>query len=311
MFNFEEGTMPDRRRGMRRKSNWFEVLTIAGFLLGSCGMAAAQGSQGSQSGQAGQSQPPAQSSDKSKTPDVTPLTLDSAPPPVNAEEDAAFKAFQAVPMSDTKQKIQLGEAFLQKYPETRYKSGVYSLLAFAYLQDGQIQKMQEYGEKEIALVPNDVSTLALLAQTLPRSIHSGTPQADAEQLLSKAEHYSKQAIEITPTIPKPANMTDEAFAAAKNQNLAMAHGGLGLVYIRRGKNAEAITELDEAVKVDPNPDPVNYYLLGMANKGTSHFDDAITAFNKCAAMAGPMQATCKAQADETKKKSSTELSAPK
>ncbi len=144
---------------MRRKSNWLEVLTIAGFLLGSCGMAAAQGSQGSQSGQGGQSQPPAQSSDKSKTPDVTPLTLDSAPPPVNAEEDAAFKAFQAVPMSDAKQKIQLGEAFLQKYPETRYKSGVYSLLAFAYLQDGQIQKMQEYGEKEIALVPNDVSTL--------------------------------------------------------------------------------------------------------------------------------------------------------
>ena len=106
-------------------------------------------------------------------------------------------------------------------------------------------------------------------------------------------------------------MTDEAFAAAKNQDLAMAHSGLGLVYIRRGKNAEAISELDEAVKVDPNPDPVNYYLLGMANKGTSHFDDAITAFNKCAAMPGSMQAVCKAQVDDTKKKSSTELSAPK
>ena len=297
---------------MRRKSNlWFEALTIAGLLLGSCGMAAAQGSQGSQSGQGGQSQPPAQSSDKPKTPDVTPLSLDSAPPPVNAEEDAAFKAFQAVPTSDPKQKIQAGEAFLQKYPETRYKSGVYGVLAFVYLQDGQVQKMQEYGEKEIALAPNDVSTLALLAQTLPRSIHAGTPQTEAAQLLVKAEQYSKQAIEITPTIPKPANMTDEQFAAAKNQNLAMAHSGLGLVYIRRGKNAEAITELDEAVKVDPNPDPVNYYLLGMANKSTSHFDDAVTAFNKCATMAGPMQATCKAQADDTKKKSSTELSAPK
>jgi tetratricopeptide (TPR) repeat protein len=267
--------------------------------------------QGSQSSQSGQSQPPAQSTDKSKTPDVTPLTLDSAPPPVSAEEDAAFKAFQAAPMSDIKQKIQLGEVFLQKYPETRYKSAVYAPLTFAFLQDGQVQKMQEYGEKEIALVPNDVSTLALLGQTLPRSIHSGISQTEAAQLLEKAEKYSKQAIEITPTIPKPENMTDEAFAAAKNQNLAMAHSGLGLVYIRRGKNAEAITELDEAVKVDPNPDPVNYYLLGMANKSTSHFDDAITAFNKCAAMAGPMQATCKGQADDTKKKSSTELSAPK
>jgi tetratricopeptide (TPR) repeat protein len=287
-----------------------DALTISGLLLASCGIAAAQGSQGSQSGQGGQSQPPAQS-DKPKAPDVTPLTLDSAPPPVNAEEDAAFKSFQAAPMSDAKQKIQLGEAFLQKYPETRYKSAVYAPLAFAYLQDGQVPKMQEYGEKEVALVPNDVSTLALLGQTLPRSIHSGTSQAEAAQLLEKAEKYSKQAIEITPTIQKPANMTDEAFASAKNQNLAMAHSGLGLVYIRRGKNAEAVTELDEAVKVDPNPDPVNYYLLGMANKTTSHFDDAITAFNKCAAMASTLQATCKAQADETKKKSATELSAPK
>lgn len=300
---------------MRRKSNlWLEAVTLAGLLIGSCGLAMPQGSQGSQSGQGGQgsqSQPPAQSTDKSKTPDVTPLSLDSAPPPVNAEEDAAFKAFQAVLISDAKQKIQTGEAFLQKYPETRYKPVVYASLVFAYLQDGQVQKMEEYGEKEIALMPNDVNTLAIMAQTLPRRINSTTTQAEAAQLLGKAEQYSKQAIEIAPTLPKPANMTDEAFAAAKNQDLAMAHSGLGLVYIRRGKNAEAITELAEAVKVDPNPDPVNYYLLGMANKSTSHFDDAVTAFNKCAAMPGQMQAVCKAQADDTKKKSTTELSAPK
>jgi len=35
-------------------------------------------------------------------------------------------------------------------------------------------------------------------------------------------------------------MTEEAFASAKNQALAMAHSGLGLVYVRRGKHAEAI-----------------------------------------------------------------------
>ncbi len=297
---------------MRRKYSFcLEALTIAGVLLGACGLAVAQGGQSLQSGQGGQSQPPAQSTDKSKTPDVTPLTLDVAPPPVSAEEDAAFKAFQGVPSTDSNKKIELGEAFLQKYPETRYKSSLYVALAYAYVQNKQVQKMQEYGEKEIALMPNDVSILALMAQTLSRSINSNIPPADAAQMLAKAERYSKQAIEITPTIPKPANLTDEAFASAKNQTLAMAHSGLGLVYVRRGKNADAITELDEAVKIDPLPDPVNYYLLGMANKGTSHFDDAIVAFNKCAAIAGPMQPTCKAQADDTKKKSATELSAPK
>ena len=285
----------------------WEPAIAAGLLLGVCGIAKAQSAQ---STQGSQSQPPAQQTDKPKTLDVAPLSLDAAPP-VNAEEDAAYKTFQAVNPNDSAAKIASGESFLAKYPESRYKSPIYGALTYAYLQAGNAQKMQEYGEKEIALSPNDVSTLALLAQTLPRGIHGSASTPEAMQLLAKSEQYSKQAIEITPTLPKPENMTDEAFASAKNQTLAMAHSGLGLVYVRRGKNAEAIPELEQAVKIDPNPDPVNYYLLGMANKITSHFDDAIVAFNKCATMTGPLQGTCKAQSDDSKKQGATQLSAPK
>jgi tetratricopeptide (TPR) repeat protein len=293
---------------MRKKWNiCLEAVCLAGLLAATCGATVAQGSP---SGQGSQSQPPAQQSDKPKTPEVAPLTLD-APAPVNAEEDAAFKVFQAVIPNDAAKKIEVGEAFLQKYPESRYKSPVYGALTYAYLQAGNTQKMQEYGEKEIALAPKDVSALALLAQALPRGLRGSASDPANAQVLAKAEQYSKQAIEITPTLPKPENLTEEAFTSAKNQTLAMAHSGLGLVYVRRGKNAEAIPELEEAVKIDPTPDPVNYYLLGMANKATSHFDDAIAAFNKCTAMAGPMQGTCKAQAEEAKKLGATQLSAPK
>lgn len=284
-----------------------EAVIVAGLLLGVNGTAKAQGSQ---SGQGGQSQPPAQQSDKPKTPEVAPLSLDAAPP-VSAEEDAAYKVFQAINPNDSPAKIASGEAFLGKYPESRYKSPVYGALTYAYLQAGNTQKMQEYGEKEIAIAPTDVSTLALLGQTLPRGLRGSASTPEAVQLLAKSEQYSKQAIEITPTLPKPENMTEEAFASAKNQTLAMAHSGLGLVYVRRGKNAEAIPELEQAVKIDPNPDPVNYYLLGMANKITSHFDDAIAAFNKCSAMTGPLQGTCKSQSEDSKKQSATQLSAPK
>jgi tetratricopeptide (TPR) repeat protein len=285
---------------------WLKTVTAAGLLVYVNGAAGA----GLHYDQASQSQPAPQPGDKPKTPDVTPLTLD-VPAPVNAEEDAAFKAFQAVNQNDAAKKIEAGEAFLVKYPESRYKSPVYGALAYAYLQTGNTQKMQEYGEKELTIVPNDVSTLALLGQTLPRSLHGSAGTPEAVQTLAKAEQYSKQAIEITPTLQKPENLTEEAFTSAKNQTLAMAHSGLGLVYVRRGKNAEAIPELEQAVKIDPNPDPVNYYLLGMANKITSHFDDAVAAFNKCAAMNGPMQGTCKAQSEDAKKLGATQLSAPK
>ena len=293
---------------MREKKNIsLGVATVAALLVCTGGFALAQGSQ---YGQGGQSQPPAQQADKPKTPEVTPLTLDVAPP-VSSEEDAAYKAFQVINMNDAAKKIEAGEAFLLKYPESRYKSPVYGTLAYAYLQAGNTQKMQEYGEKEIAIVPNDVSTLALLGQTLPRTLRGSPTTPEAMQVLAKAEKYSKQAIEITPTLPKPENLTDESFASAKNQTLAMAHSGLGLVFVRQGKNAEAIPELEQAIKIDPTPDPVNYYLLGMANKITTHFDDAITAFNKCAAMTGPMQGACKSQAEDAKKLSTTKLSAPK
>src|SRR5262245_55374247 len=55
-----------------------------------------------QSGQ--QNPPPAQQSDKDKKPVVQDLTLDTAAPPVSAEEDAAYKAF--ADELDTKKKIQ-------------------------------------------------------------------------------------------------------------------------------------------------------------------------------------------------------------
>lgn len=287
-------------------SRYWKGTTIAALILCLSGIANAQSPP---SGQGSQSQPAPQSSDKSKTPEVTPLTLDAAPAPVSADEEAAYKVFHDVSIADANKKIEVGEAFLQKYPQSRYRSPVYTALTVEFLQTGQVPKMLEYGEKELELSPNDVTTLAILGQTLPRTLHGNPP--DAPQVLSKAEKYSKQAIEIAPTLPKPAEMTDAQFEQAKNQSLAMAHSGLGLVFVRRGKYAEAIPELEQAVKIDPTPDPVNYYLLGLANKSASHFDDAATAFNHCATMPGSMQATCKSGAEEAKKLGSTQLSTPK
>src|SRR6202051_1720197 len=187
--------------------------------------------------------PPATSTDKSKNNLLTLVDPNAAP--VNAEEDAAFKTFTDVPQTDQAKRIELGEAFLQKYPNSRYRSPVYGMLVMAYVQTGQVQKMEETADKEIALNPNDVQVMAVVGQTLPRAMNSKTPEPD--KVLAKAEQYSRKAIELTPTLPKPATITDDAFSMAKNQTLGMAHGGLGLVLIRRGKFSDAIPELNQAV----------------------------------------------------------------
>src|SRR5437867_2308681 len=84
-------------RGCRKKWNIrLEVASVVGLLVCAMGVTAARGSR---YGQGSQSQPPPQQTDKPKAPEVTPLTLD-APAPVNAEEDAAYKAFQGVIPND-------------------------------------------------------------------------------------------------------------------------------------------------------------------------------------------------------------------
>jgi tetratricopeptide (TPR) repeat protein len=279
------------------------IAMAAGVLiLGCAGSSYGQGSMG----QNGMGQQHPQTSPNQSAPP----SLESAPAPVNAEEDATFKAFQDAPNADANHKITLGEAFDLKYPTSRYRASLYATLTMLYLQTNQVQKMEAVGDKEVQLTPTDVQTMAILAQTIPRVV-SNASGADAIKELAKAEDYSKRAIEVTPTISKPANLTDEQFASAKNATLAMAHSGLGLVYVRRGKFDEAIPELDQSVRIDPSPDPVNYYLLGLANEKASHFQEAVTAYNKCASLQSSMQDTCKSGAEQSKKLSSTQLSVPK
>ena len=257
-------------------------------------------------GQASSSQPKAQT-DQSKSGS----TLAVPPASADPEELAAAKAYETMPITDLSKKISAGEEFLKKYPDSQYRSAIYSSLTLEYVQAGNSQKAFEIGDKEIALKPDDVQTLALLSQTMPRAMSSSTPEP--EKVLAKAEVYAKRAIEVTPTIQKPEGLSDQSFVIAKNTALSWAHSGLGLVYFRRGKFTEAIPEFEQSLKIDPNPnpDPVNLFLLGAANQRTSHFDDAVAAFDKCAAIAGGLQSACKSGAEESKKQASTQLSAPK
>jgi|SRR4051794_36389517 tetratricopeptide (TPR) repeat protein len=299
------------------------VITAAALaaLLAGAGVAAAasRDAQSSQQNPPAAQQPPQQQpapGDKNTPPgdknkEAAPISMDQqAAAQSSPEEEAAFKAFQDAPVSDPAKKDQLGEEFIQKYPQSKYRGAVYQGLVSGYFATNQVPKLLDAGDKELALNPNDAPVLAVVAQTIARSFNGKAP--DAQQQLDKAEQYSKRAIEITPTLPKPPNLTDDAFVMAKNDTLEMAHGGLGLVYIRKAKFAEAIPELEQSIKADTHPqqDPVNYYLLGMAHSKTSHYDAAAAAFNKCASIQSSLQPTCKAGADEAKKAGSTQMSAP-
>jgi tetratricopeptide (TPR) repeat protein len=310
----------------RNVIHWAGAVAFAGTLFCGYGFApAASARQAAQSSPAQQpaAQPaPAQqqqpAGDKAKQP--TPLQLDTpqgttaqAAPvvPPTPQEEADFKAFSAVPQNDIDKRIPLAEQFLQKYPQSQYRPAMYQTLVSGYLAKQEVPKMIEVGEKEIALNPNDTPILGLMGQTLARTLNPKAPDALAQ--LNKAELYSKRAIEVTPTLTKPAELTDEQFNNAKNNALEMAYSGLGLVYLQKGQYDQAIPTLEQSLKTDNHtePDPVNLYLLGLANEKASHFDAAVAAFTKCAAIQSSLQANCKGGIETAKKASSTQLSAPK
>jgi tetratricopeptide (TPR) repeat protein len=292
---------------MKFCSNYKMSMVLVAFLLA---IPAAFGqSQGTpqQPSQPAPSQTPGQ---KPSNPQVAPLTLDSVPTPVSAEEDAAIKAFrESIKEKDPANMEKLGEDFVQKYPQSRYRVEVYSMLVRGYFSSGQVDKMEAAGDKELALEPNDPQTLALVGSTLPRAMNSSTPEP--QKRLAKAEQYCQKALDMLPSQAKPDNMSEDVFLNAKSQTAALAHSGLGLVAFRRGQYAAAIPHLEESIKLDSQPDPVDYYLLGLSNEKSSHFEDAVAAFTKCAAIPGGLQATCTQNIEEAKKLAATQLSAPK
>jgi tetratricopeptide (TPR) repeat protein len=218
-------------------------------------------------------------------------------------EEKAFKAlqhFQSMPESDGAKKVQAGEDFLTKFPTSTYATYVYQYLTVAYIQAGQVDKGIATGEKGLQVNPSDFRTMAVLSQTLSRTVTDSTPDSAAK--LAKAETDAKGAIAGAAMWVKPDSMPDANFNTLKNETLAMAHASLGLVAIHQNKFDVAIPELEQAVQLGTNTDPTNYYLLGVAQQNSGHPDKAVPNFEKCAAIKGTnLTSTCVVLLEHSKK----------
>jgi tetratricopeptide (TPR) repeat protein len=210
--------------------------------------------------------------------------------PVSKQENKALKAFRDTPESDADKKTQLGEEFITNYPVSRFRPEVVTWLAKIYLTKGQVDKLQAEGDKELTLTPSNPLSLALLGSNLSRAVTPSTP--DKEKHLEQAELYCKKALEDLETTKKPADISDDKFTQAKNQTASVAYSGMGTVAFRNQKYADAVTNLDQSIKLGGGSDPVNYYLLGKANEASTNYSAALDAYTKCAALPGGMQAPC-------------------
>jgi len=280
------------------------ITCLAGLVVGLAGLPAlaAQSQQPSQKPQSGQPQPnqqpqPGQQPGAQEPGKAAPAT--PAPPPKNPAEEKAYKTYFGLPANDPQAVITSGTDFLKKFPDSHYTGSVYAKLTNAYRELGDDVKMFDSGQKALESNPNNVDVLAILAYSIPRRIDPN--DLESGQKLQQAAGYAKRAIMLIPTMPKPANLTDEQFTTAKNAELASCHSGLGLVYYYQHNLPGMITELEQAVKLDPTPDPTDQFLLGFAYQQAGRYTDAVAPLEACAATPGPVAGRCKTVLAEVKK----------
>src|SRR5260370_7792823 len=152
------------------------AIFVAGFLTAFATTAFAQSNPSGQPSQGPPGQQPSANKDQKPADSGSSLEIPADKAPVNAQEDAAVKAFQAMPNTDLPKKIEAGEDFLKKYPDSRYRPVIYSALVFDYIQTNNLDKAFDIGDKEVALKPDDAQTMAVLIPTIPQAINANTQE---------------------------------------------------------------------------------------------------------------------------------------
>ena len=218
---------------------------------------------------------------------------------VDPKEQAAYDAFYHVNSENLDKKIQLGNAFLAKYPASIFDEAVDAGLVSAYYEKQDWNDFYSTADKALALKPDDVDVLTTVGWVIP---HFYNPQADnADEQLTKAETCEKHAIRVLATMPKPTGLSETQFAASKAQKAIQAHSALGLVYFRREDFANSATELQQSLQNNPSPDQTDLYVLGMDLQNLSKFSEAVDVFGRCAKALGNLQDRCKQSEDEAKR----------
>ena len=212
------------------------------------------------------------------------------------DEVAAFQAFSKQP--EPAKKIQLGNKFLQRYPRSRLAERVDLGLMNAYQVQQDWKNMYRFADNALALKPDDVDALTTVSWTIP---HLYNPNdADADQQLAKAETYAKRALDILAGMPKPVDMNDAQFTAAKAKRAIEAHSALGLVYFRRDDYDTSVKELEQSTKDNPTPDATDLFVLGIDLQDLKRYAEAADAFGRCSQILGGLQDQCKQNATSAK-----------
>jgi len=211
-------------------------------------------------------------------------------------EDARFNAIFATQDIDTK--IRLAARFLDDYPLDTRRASVFEVLVNSYCEKQDWPHFYATTDRALESYPQDVEILALAGWVIPHQFDPNVP--DAALKLERAERYEKRAMELIPSMPMPANITPDKFAAAKSATLARAHSGLGLVYFREGNWAPSVTELQAATQSGASAEQSDLFALAVGLEKLNRYAEAALQYDRCSLTPGALQNAFKEAAGKTR-----------
>ncbi len=175
-----------------------------------------------------------------------------------AEYNAYVGALQ---QTDPTAKISGLEAFLTQYPNSVMKEDALEILMGAYQQTSNQAKVMDAANRLLAVNPNNVRALALLAYS-----------ERAAQKWADAKKHAEQGLAALDSMTKPDGVSDADFQKQKTQLGALLESVAGFAALQLKDNATAEKDLRAAVEADPT-NVENVYPLALASLTATPEDD--------------------------------------
>ena len=198
--------------------------------------------------------------------------------------DAIFMAYDAVIQSTRPEEvIQLGNKFLDLFPENDLASSIHKRLAISYQQLNDYDNLVFHGEKTIELNPEDPDIRPTLAMAFAEQGEN-----------NKAIDYGVEALRILETIEKPADTPIRRWIVLRDRGVADAYYAQGLAYLKKSLGTvgdstvilnRSVGYLEKAIEADPRFDAA-YFRLGYTHTRLNDADKAIESYAQAAALDG-------------------------
>ncbi len=176
------------------------------------------------------------------------------------EEYDQYEAFRTE--KDPQKRIGLGEAFLQKFPNSFIKDGAYINLMQTFVQLNDMPKAIGAARKAVEANPGALEALHYLTYVFPFVFKMDDPEATAK--LSLAEDDARKGLEALQKLKKPDQVSEDQFNQFIRGQRATYNGCIGFVALQRKDYAAAVASFKAATEDNP-ADTYTFYRLGLAH----------------------------------------------